>query len=50
MFFVMSEEKKSKKPHFKTQEHRADLLKLNMARRKQQQQKRVFVEKKDSDA
>lgn len=42
----MVEEKKNKKPHYKTQEHRADLLKQNMARRKQQRQKKVAEQKK----
>ena len=42
----MSEAKKSTKPHYKTQEHRANLLKQNMARRKQQQKKRLAEEKK----
>lgn len=42
----MLEEKKSRKPHYKTQEHRADLLKQNMARRKLQRQKRVDEQKK----
>ena len=42
----MLEAKKNKKPYYKTQEHRADLLKQNMARRKQQRQKKVLGEKK----
>ncbi len=44
--FIMLEEKKNRKPHYKTQEHRADLLKQNMARRKQQSQKKAVEQKK----
>ncbi|MBP9791717.1 MAG: hypothetical protein KBC27_00705 [Rickettsiales bacterium] len=44
----MLEDKKSKKPHYKTPEHRADLLKQNMARRKQQGHKKLTNEKKHS--
>ena len=45
--FIMLQDKKNTKPYFKTQEHRADLLKLNMMRRKQQKAKRSVEEKKD---
>jgi hypothetical protein len=45
----MPEAKKNKKPHYKTQEHRADLLKQNMARRKKQNEKRLIEEKKQDD-
>jgi hypothetical protein len=45
--FIMLKDKKSHKPHFKTQEHRADLLKLNMARRKQQKHNKDLLAKKE---
>ena len=45
----MSQQKKGSKPKFKTQEHRADLLKMNMARRKEQQKNRM-IEKNQKES